>query len=98
MGKKHDTTRKKFGKKGKATGYIFIPGTQFHEAEIHLKMRSYIHNDIINSAPSIGKYMNKHELYRKCPPRRVKYKITNEIKNETCVINFTTVTPVLKKK
>ena len=50
---------------------------------------------MINSSPSIGKYTNKHELYRKLTPRRVNDTNTNKIESYTCVRNFMTVTPVL---
>ena len=33
------------------TGYIFIPGSQFYEAEVHLNLRSCLYDSIINSVP-----------------------------------------------
>ena len=61
-----------------------------------MKLRSSLHDAIINSAPMIGKYVNKHELYRQFPPRRVKETNMNEIENSSCVINVMTVTPILE--
>ena len=58
-----------FGKKIKATGCIFLPGSGFREAEGNLKMRSCLQDALINYAPRIGKFINKLELYRQCPPR-----------------------------
>ena len=64
--------RDNYGRKRKSTGYIYLPGSRFGEAEGHLTMRSCLKYSIINSAPRIGKYINKLELYRQCLPRRVK--------------------------
>ena len=57
-------------------------------------MSSCLQDAVINSAPRIGKYINKLELYRQCTPRRVKDKKMTEIENTSCVINFMRVTPV----
>ena len=64
--------RQNFGRKRKPTGYIFLSGSGFREAEGNSKMRSCLHDAVINSAPIIVKFINKQELYRQCPPRRVK--------------------------
>ena len=56
--------RKKFGKKRKSTGFIYVPGSKFRGAEGNLSMRSCLQDDVINSAPRIRKYIDKHELYR----------------------------------
>ena len=63
-----------FGRKRKSTGFIYLPGSKFREAGVHLTMRSCLQDDIINSASRIGKYINKLEFYRQWPPRRVKDK------------------------
>ena len=39
----------------KSTGYIYLPGSKFREAEVHLAARSYLKDTVINSAPRIGK-------------------------------------------
>ena len=65
-------SREKFGRKRKSTEFIYLPGSKFREAEGYLKMRSRLQDAVINYAPSIGKLINKMELYRQCPPRRVK--------------------------
>ena len=54
--------RDNFGRKRKSTGYIYLPGSRFGEAEGHLNMRSGLQDTVINSAPRIGKYINKLEL------------------------------------
>ena len=57
-------------------------------------MRSCLQDAVINSAPRIGKYINKLELYIQCPPRRVKDSHISEIENSSCVRNFMNVIPV----
>ena len=57
--------RQNFERKIKPTGYIYLPGSQLIEAQRHLTLISCLHSSIINSPPGIGKYKNKHELYRK---------------------------------
>ena len=54
--------RDNLGKKRKPTGFIYLPGPKLREAEGHLSMRSCLKDAVINSAPRIGKYINKHEL------------------------------------
>ena len=51
--------KQNFGKKRKATGCVFIPGSGFREAEGNLKKRSCLQDAVINSAPRIGKFINK---------------------------------------
>ena len=53
-----------FCRKIKSTGFIYLPGSKFCEAEGHLKMSSCSQDAIINYSPRIGKYINKLELYR----------------------------------
>ena len=57
-------------------------------------MRSCLQDDIINSAPRIGKYIDKHGFYRQCRPRRVKDTNILYIENTSCVRNVMKVTPV----
>ena len=86
---------KSFGRKRKATWYIYIPGSQYHENEGHLNLRSCLHDDVIKYPPRIGKHINEHELYRQWTPRGVKYTKINYIESYPCVINVTIMTPVL---
>ena len=58
-------------------------------------MSSCLQDDVINSAPRIGNFINKLELYRHFPPRRVKDSHISEIENSSCVRNVMKVTPVL---
>ena len=51
--------RDSFGKKIKSTGFIYLPGSKYREAEVRLKLRSCLQDAVINSAPRIGKYINK---------------------------------------
>ena len=57
-------------------------------------MRSCLQDSVIISAPEIGRYINKLEFYRQCPPRIVKDTNMNEIENSSCVKNFMIVNPV----
>ena len=50
--------RDNFGKI-KSTGFIYIPGSKFREAEGHLLMRSCLQDSVINSAPRIVKCIDK---------------------------------------
>ena len=88
------TARDNFGKKRESTGFIYGPGSEFCEAEGHLSMRSCLQDAVINSAPRIGKYIDKQELYRQCPPRKMKDKNISEIENNSCVRNVMNVTLV----
>ena len=83
-----------FGRNIKSTGCIYLPGSDFREAEGHLLMRSCLQDAVINSAPRIGKFIDKHELYRQCPPRRVKDSNISEIENTSCVRNVMKATVV----
>ena len=78
----------------KSTGFIYLPGSRFCEAEGHLTMSSYLQDAVVNSASRIGKYINKLELYRKCPPRIVKNAKISEIENTSCVRIFMKVISV----
>ena len=88
------TARDNFGRKRKSTGYIYLPGSRFGEAEGHLNMRSCLQDTVINSAPRIGKYINKLEFYRKCLHKRVKDKKITDIENTSRVRSVMKVTPV----
>ena len=57
-------------------------------------MSSCLQNAVINSAPRIGKYIDKQELYRQCPPRKVKDTNISETENISCVKNIMKVTTV----
>ena len=57
-------------------------------------MRSCLQASVINSAPRIGKFIDKQELYRQYPPIKVKDTNISEIENTSCVINVMKVTPV----
>ena len=57
-------------------------------------MSSCLQDALINYAPSIGKYIDKHELYRQYSHRRVKDKNMFEIENTSCVRNVMKMTPV----
>ena len=86
--------RDNFGRKRKSTGFIYLPGSKLREAEGHLTMRSCLQDAVINYAPRIGKYTNKLEFYRQCPPRRLKDTKMSGIENTSFIINFMGVTPV----
>ena len=48
-----------FGRKIKSTGYIYLTESKLHEAEVYLTMSLCLQDAVINSAPRIGKYINK---------------------------------------
>ena len=73
---------------------MFFPGSDFREAEGHLSMRSCLQDAVINYATRIGKYIDKQELYRQFPPRKVKDTNISDIENTSCVRNFMKVAPV----
>ena len=83
-----------FGRKRKATGCIYLPESEFREAEGNLSMRSCLQDAIISCAPRIVKFINKQEIYRQCPPRRLKDSHISEIENTSCVRNVMDVTVV----
>ena len=61
-----------------------------------MKIRSFLRDAVINSDPRIGKIINKLELYRQCPLRRVKNSHISEIEDSACVRNVINITPVLR--
>ena len=82
------------GKKRKSTGFIYVSGSELYEAEGHFSMRSYLQDAVINSAPRIGKYIDKQELYIQCSHKKVKDTNIYEIENTSYVRNFMKMTPV----
>ena len=84
--------RDNFGIKIKSSGFIYLPVSKLLGAESHLMMRLCLKDAVINPTPSIGKYINKMELYRQYPPRRVKDTKTSEIENTSHLWNV--MTPV----
>ena len=57
-------------------------------------MRSCLKDAVINYDPRIGKYINKLELYRQLPPRKVKDTKIFEIENTSYVRNVMRFIPV----
>ena len=58
-------------------------------------MRSCLQDAVINSAPRIGKFINIQELYRQCPPRKVRNSNISEIEDSAFVRNVMNITPLL---
>ena len=48
-------SRQSLGRKIKSTGYIYLHGSQYCEAEGYLNLRSCLQDDVINSAPRMWK-------------------------------------------
>ena len=65
----------------KPKGYVYLPGSKFRQEERNLELRSCLHDDVVNDAPHVGKYINKYELYRQCPPMQLNNTIMNYIDN-----------------
>ena len=59
------------GRKWKATGYVLITGSPYRDTEGYPHIRSFLHDAIVNSAPSIGGEIDQSELFWQCLPRRV---------------------------
>ena len=57
-------------------------------------MRSCLQDAVIISDPRIGKYIDKQEFYRKCPPRIVKDTNISDIENTSYMRNVMKVNPV----
>ena len=51
--------KENFGKTRKSTGFIYLIGSEFREAEGCSSMSSCLQDSVINYAPSIGKYIDK---------------------------------------
>ena len=60
------------GRKLRATGYEYIIGSPYRDAEGLSHLRSCLHDAITNTDPRIGKKKDKLDLYIQCPTRRVK--------------------------
>ena len=58
--------------------------------------RSCLQYAVINYFPRIGKYTNKHKLYRKFLPRRVKGIKMTDIENTLCMRIVMNVTPLFE--
>ena len=72
LDRNYKEAKQNFGRKRKPTGCMFISGSGLRDAVGNYKLRSCLQDAVINSAPRIGKFINKQELYRQCPPRRVR--------------------------
>ena len=60
------------GRKQKSKVFVCHQGSSYHDAEISSQLISCLHDAIIHAAPRIGRIIDKLELYRQCPPRRLK--------------------------
>ena len=58
--------RKYSGRKRNVTGYVYITGSPYRDAEGLSQLRSCIHDAIIIAAPRIEGEMDIFELYRHC--------------------------------
>ena len=59
--------KENFGRKRKATGFIFLPGSDFREAEGHLSMRSCLQDAFINSFPQDWKIYRQTGIVQTVP-------------------------------
>ena len=83
------------GRKRKVTGYVLLSGSPYRDAEGSPQIRSCLHDAIINASLRIGGKMDKFELYRQCPPRRVKDTKIKDLEKFECVSSVMTIAPVL---
>ena len=84
------------GRKIKSTGYIYLPRSKYHEYEGHLKLISCLKYSVVNSAPRIGKYINKIRFYNQCPTIRVDDTNMSEIEKTLYVQSVINVTPIFQ--
>ena len=91
-----NNTQSVFREKKKATGFVCLQGSPYHDAEGSSQLRSCLHDSTINSAPITGQIIYKLELYRQCHPIRVKDKNMTELGQCDCVSYVMTITPILK--
>ena len=83
------------GRKQRATGYVYLNGSPYLDAEGLSQLISCLRLDIINAAPIIGGGVDKLELYRQCPPRRLKDTYLKELGKCECLSSLITIVPVL---
>ena len=82
--------------KSKPSRYLYLLGFKFFYAERGLDLSSCLHDDVVKSAPCIGKYMNTYELYIQCPIIQVTDTSIHEIENVSCISSVMKILPVLE--
>ena len=82
------------GRKRRATGYVYLNGSPYCDAEWSSQLRWCLHDVIINADPRIGK-KNKLGLYRQCTTRIVKDTQLKELRKCECVSSVINIEPVL---
>ena len=60
------------GRKHKATGFVFIQGSPYCDAEGSSEIIVCLYDSGINATPIISVEMDKNELFIQCSTRRVK--------------------------
>ena len=55
----------------------------------------YLHYDVIHSTPITGRNIGNNELYRQCPPRRVKDMCTKGFAKSEFIKIVIKITPVM---
>ena len=65
-------SRTNSGRKRKETGFVYPKGSPYCDAEGSSHLISCMNDAIINAAQRIGRKKINLELYRQCPPRRMK--------------------------
>ena len=83
------------GREKKATGFVYIRGSPYRDAKVSSQLRECLHAAIINAAPIIGNIIDKSELYRQCPPIRVKDTNMTELEFFDFVSSAMTVATIL---
>ena len=69
------------GRKRRSPGYACLNSSPYSDAEGSSQLISCLHDATINAAPRIGKFFDKLDLYRQCPPRRMKDTEIKELEN-----------------
>ena len=84
------------GRKLKATGFVYLKGSTYRDAEGSSQLISCLHDAIINYAPRMVGGVEKLELYQQCPPRRLRDTHMTKLEKCKCVSSVTTITPIMK--
>ena len=83
------------GRKRKATGYVLMTGSTYHDAEVSQQHISCLHDAIINVSPRIGGKIDQSELYKQYSTRRVMKTTIEELEKCECVSSVMNIAPVL---
>ena len=79
----------------RATGYMYRKGSPYRYAEGLPQLRLCLHDAIINAYLIIDETIEILELYRQCPPKRLKDTQMAELEKCECVSFVMTIAPAI---